>query len=57
VVIFNASPLNFIANIRGKNLKERIITLYNKSDELKFLLRFFFLKIKELYTGLKSKRY
>lgn len=46
---------NFITNTGSKNLKERLIELIQKSDELKFLVGFFYFSgIRELYEGLKD---
>ena len=46
---------NFITNEKGKDLKKRLIELINKSDELKFLVGFFYFSgIRELYQGLKD---
>jgi superfamily II DNA or RNA helicase/HKD family nuclease len=47
---------NFITNHNSKNLKNRLIELIQKSDELKFLVGFFYFSgIRELYEGLKEK--
>jgi superfamily II DNA or RNA helicase/HKD family nuclease len=47
---------NFITNSDAKNLKKRLIELIQKSDELKFLVGFFYFSgIRELYQGLKEK--
>ena len=47
---------NFITNSEAKNLKSRLIELIQKSDELKFLVGFFYFSgIRELYEGLKEK--
>lgn len=47
---------NFITNNNAKNLKKRLIELIQKSDELKFLVGFFYFSgIRELYEGLKKK--
>ena len=46
---------NFITNSNAKDLKKRLIELIQKSEELKFLVGFFYFSgIKELYNGLKS---
>ena len=46
---------NFITNNETRDLKERLIELTQKSDELKFLVGFFYFSgIRELYEGLKS---
>lgn len=46
---------NFITNTGSKNLKKRLIELIQKSDELKFLVGFFYFSgIRELYEGLKN---
>lgn len=45
---------NFITNSETKNLKKRLVELINKSDELKFLVGFFYFSgIRELYTEIK----
>ena len=47
---------NFITNSDAKDLKKRLIELIQKSDELKFLVGFFYFSgIRELYKGLKEK--
>src|SRR3990167_4866066 len=47
---------NFITNNSETNLKKRLIELIQKSDELKFLVGFFYFSgIRELYEGLKEK--
>ena len=47
---------NFITNEKTSNLKKRLIELIKKSDELKFLVGFFYFSgIRELYEGLKEK--
>ncbi|MBU0951949.1 MAG: DEAD/DEAH box helicase family protein [Elusimicrobia bacterium] len=47
---------NFITNNDAKDLKKRLIELLQKSDELKFLVGFFYFSgIRELYEGLKAK--
>ncbi len=46
---------NFITNTGSKNLKKRLIELIQRSDELKFLVGFFYFSgIRELYEGLKD---
>jgi len=46
---------NFITNNGTSELKRRLIELIEKSDELKFLVGFFYFSgIRELYEGLKS---
>ncbi|MFA5755010.1 MAG: helicase-related protein [Candidatus Paceibacterota bacterium] len=46
---------NFITNSNYVRLKKRIIDLIEKSDELKFLVGFFYFSgIRELYEGLKD---
>ncbi len=46
---------NFITNSESDNLKNRLIELISKSDELKFLVGFFYFSgIYELYDGLKQ---
>jgi len=46
---------NFITNDKEKSLKKRLIELIQKSDELKFLVGFFYFSgIRELYEGLKN---
>ena len=46
---------NFITNNDAKDLKRRLIELIQKSDELKFLVGFFYFSgIRELYKGLKE---
>ena len=46
---------NFITNNKGKDLKKRLIELIQKSDELKFLVGFFYFSgIRELYKGLEE---
>ena len=48
---------NFITNSPAGNLKNRLIELIKKSDELKFLVGFFYFSgIKELYDGIKEKQ-
>ena len=45
---------NFITNEAGKSLNERLIELIESSDELKFLVGFFYFSgLTELYEGLK----
>ena len=47
---------NFITNNDIKDLKQRLIELIKKSDELKFLVGFFYFSgIRELFEGLKEK--
>jgi len=47
---------NFITNSNEANLKKRLLELIQKSDELKFLVGFFYFSgIRELYKGLKEK--
>ena len=46
---------SFITNSEADNLKKRLIELITKSDELKFLVGFFYFSgITELYEGLKK---
>jgi len=46
---------NFITNSGAENLKKRLLELISKSDELKFLVGFFYFSgIRELYQGLKD---
>jgi len=46
---------NFITNNKAKNLKKRLVELIQKSNELKFLVGFFYFSgIRELYKGLKE---
>lgn len=46
---------NFITNSKTRSLKKRLIELLNRSQELKFLVGFFYFSgLKELYEGLKS---
>jgi len=46
---------NFITNSESDNLKNRLVDLISKSDELKFLVGFFYFSgIYELYDGLKQ---
>ncbi|WKZ69975.1 MAG: helicase-related protein [Melioribacteraceae bacterium] len=46
---------NFITNSQKKQLKTRLLELLSKSNELKFLIGFFYFSgLKELYEGLKS---
>ena len=46
---------SFITNSDSKNLKKRLIELIQKSEELKFLVGFFYFSgIRELYKGLKD---
>ena len=45
---------NFITNGGAENLKKRLIELISKSEELKFLVGFFYFSgITELYSSLK----
>jgi HKD family nuclease len=45
---------NFITNNENRDLKKRLIELIQKSEELKFLVGFFYFSgIRELYDGLK----
>src|SRR3989338_442600 len=47
---------NFITNSKEGDLRKRLIELIQKSDELKFLVGFFYFSgIRELYKGLKEK--
>ncbi len=47
---------NFITNSSVDNLKKRLIELISKSEELKFLVGFFYFSgIHELYDGLKKR--
>ena len=47
---------NFITNSREESLRKRLVELIQKSDELKFLVGFFYFSgIRELYKGLKEK--
>lgn len=46
---------NFITNSEPRDLKKRLIELIKNSDELKFLVGFFYFSgIRELYDGLKA---
>ncbi|MCF7894407.1 MAG: helicase [Candidatus Omnitrophica bacterium] len=46
---------NFISNTGKNNLKKRLVELIQKSEELKFLVGFFYFSgIRELYQGLKE---
>ena len=46
---------NFITNSEAENLKKRLVELINKSEELKFLVGFFYFSgIRELYAELKQ---
>ncbi len=46
---------NFITNSGAENLKKRLTELISKSEELKFLVGFFYFSgIRELYTALKK---
>ena len=48
---------NFITNSGTGNLKKRLIELIQRSEELKFLVGFFYFSgIRELYKGLKDKQ-
>ncbi len=48
---------SFITNSGSNELKKRITELIQKSDELKFLVGFFYFSgIRELYEGLKTKQ-
>ncbi len=42
MVTDRVSMKNFITNSEAKNLKKRLIELIQKSDELKFLVGFFY---------------
>ncbi|MCK5122989.1 MAG: DEAD/DEAH box helicase family protein [Candidatus Pacebacteria bacterium] len=47
---------NFITNDKTDNLKKRLVELISKSEELKFLVGFFYFSgITELYSSLKEK--
>ena len=47
---------NFITNSKEESLRKRLVELIQKSDELKFLVGFFYFSgIRELYKGLKEK--
>ena len=47
---------NFITNGKTDNLKKRLVELISKSEELKFLVGFFYFSgITELYSSLKEK--
>ncbi|MDI6781159.1 MAG: helicase-related protein [bacterium] len=49
---------NFITNSESKDLRKRLLELIPKSDELKFLVGFFYFSgIRELYKGLKGNPY
>ena len=50
--------VNFITNNnKSNNLKKRLIELISKSEELKFLIGFFYFSgIRELYSSLKNRR-
>jgi superfamily II DNA or RNA helicase/HKD family nuclease len=55
IKILNKNMSNFITNNDTSDLKQRLIELIKKSDELKFLVGFFYFSgIRELYEGLKS---
>ena len=46
---------NFITNSKKSDLKKRLVELISKSDELKFLVGFFYFSgIRELYSALKT---
>ena len=46
---------NFITNSKKSNLKKRLVELISKSEELKFLVGFFYFSgIRELYSALKT---
>lgn len=46
---------NFITNTQARNLKSRLVELISKSEELKFLVGFFYFSgIRELYKALKQ---
>lgn len=46
---------NFITNSGAESLKKRLTELINKSEELKFLVSFFYFSgIRELYQNLKD---
>ncbi|MBU4580056.1 hypothetical protein KKB43_03500, partial [Patescibacteria group bacterium] len=46
---------NFITNSGASDLKKRLVELMAKSEELKFLVGFFYFSgIRELYEGLKA---
>ena len=46
---------NFITNNNARDLKQRLVELIKKSEELKFLVGFFYFSgIRELYKGLKD---
>jgi ERCC4-related helicase/HKD family nuclease len=48
---------NFITNSGSENLKKRLIELISKSEELKFLVGFFYFSgIRELYSELKENK-
>jgi len=48
---------NFITNSKSNNLKKRLIELISRSEELKFLVGFFYFSgISELYSSLKDKK-
>lgn len=47
---------NFITNSKEESLRKRLVELIQKSDELKFLVGFFYFSgIRELYKGLKEE--
>ncbi len=46
---------NYITNADGKDLRQRLVELIQKSDSLRFLVGFFYFSgIRELYEGLKN---
>ncbi|MCF8054121.1 MAG: DEAD/DEAH box helicase family protein [Deltaproteobacteria bacterium] len=50
-------PNNFITNATSKNLRHRIVELIGKSQELNFLVGFFYFSgIQELYQGIKENK-
>jgi HKD family nuclease len=52
---YTNSPENFITNSESESLRDRLVELMSKSDELKFLVGFFYFSgIYELYDGLKQ---
>lgn len=54
-MINNKYMSKFITNSGTDNLKERLVELITKSEELKFLVGFFYFSgIRELYQGLKN---
>jgi len=49
--------LNFITNSGADNLKKRLVELISKSEQLKFLVGFFYFSgITELYSSLKNRK-